>query len=74
MEIMLLELSWLISDVYKTSSGFWDSDLNWHEERFVPEWFIMEDFIAGIKQRNNLRQAYWYFIQTRIILRAAELF
>ena len=51
-KIMLLELSYgFISDVYKTSSGFWDSDLNWHEEKFVPEWFIMEDFIAGIKRK-----------------------
>lgn len=48
-DIKLLEISYgFLSEAYKDCSGFWDSNLVWHEDQFIPEWFIIEDFISSL--------------------------
>lgn len=48
-KIKLLEISYgFLSEAYKGCSGYWDANLVWHEGYFVPEWFIIEDFIASL--------------------------
>jgi glutathione synthase/RimK-type ligase-like ATP-grasp enzyme len=29
--------------------GFWDKNLEWHKEKIIPEYFIIEDFINSLK-------------------------
>lgn len=45
----ILEISYgFTSKAYLPCQGFWDRDLNWHQGNFVPEWFMIEDFISTI--------------------------
>ncbi len=32
--------------------GYWDSDLNWHEEKFHPEDWMVENIISLIKTQS----------------------
>lgn len=43
---LLVEISYgFIAKAYLQCPGFWDKNLNWHAGNFIPEWFIIEDFI-----------------------------
>lgn len=45
---MIVEISYgFISEVYP---GYWDNKMNWHEGQFVPEWFMIEDFISELSK------------------------
>jgi len=45
----IIEISYAFtSKAYLLCPGFWDKNLNWHEGGFVPEWFMIEDFISTI--------------------------
>jgi glutathione synthase/RimK-type ligase-like ATP-grasp enzyme len=45
----IVEISYgFSSQGYFSCKGFWDKELNWHEGSFIPEWFIIEDFVSQI--------------------------
>jgi hypothetical protein len=49
--VWLLEISYgFVSEAYLPCPGFWDNKLNWHEGSFVPEWFMIEDFINALNK------------------------
>lgn len=54
---LVVEISYAFARaVYLDCPGFWDDQLNWHEGRFHPEHFMIEDFVkATIGARENLR-------------------
>ncbi|WP_404417932.1 RimK family alpha-L-glutamate ligase [Brevundimonas vesicularis] len=37
---------------YRDCQGWWDQDLNWHEGRFRPEEFMIEDVLARVEGQN----------------------
>jgi hypothetical protein len=37
---------------YDDCQGFWDSNLKWHDKKVNPQYFIIEDFIENLKERN----------------------
>lgn len=50
----VVEISYGFSRVgYLPCPGYWDSGLNWHEEKFTPEWFMVEDFIRKLKTSDS---------------------
>lgn len=47
---LIIEISYGFSaDAYKKCPGYWDTDLNWHNEPVKPEDFIIEDLINNYK-------------------------
>jgi len=49
--IYVLEVSYgFIKEVYDPCVGFWDSDLNWHEGKFNPYGWIVEDLLNDINR------------------------
>lgn len=48
-EPRLLEISYAFSQGgYKDCPGYWDDGLAWHEGPFVPEWFMISDFVGSL--------------------------
>lgn len=48
--VKLIEISYSFnSKPYNHCPGYWDSDLNWHEGKFVPEYFMIKNFINFIR-------------------------
>lgn len=46
---MLVEISYGFSSKgYLDCPGYWDKHLNWHEGKFTPEWFMIDDLIKSI--------------------------
>ncbi len=46
---LLLEMSYaFISNEYNPCGGYWDKNLKFHEGNFIPEKFIIEDFIGSL--------------------------
>ena len=46
---LIVEISYgFVSRVYLSCPGYWDNELNWHQGSFIPEWLMIEDFIAAI--------------------------
>lgn len=44
---LLIEVSYgFSSEGYLQCPGYWDSSLNWHDGEFVPEFFMIEDFLG----------------------------
>ena len=49
----LLEISYGFAiEFYDPCPGYWDSELNWHEGKFIPQEWIIEDLISS-KQKNE---------------------
>jgi glutathione synthase/RimK-type ligase-like ATP-grasp enzyme len=49
-KIMLVEISYAFSqESYLSCPGFWDKQLNWHRSKFIPEFFMIEDFLYALK-------------------------
>ncbi len=48
---LLIEFSYgfMAGKVYEECHGYWDEELNWRDEKILPEFFIIEDFIKKIK-------------------------
>jgi len=45
---LLTEISYaFLQSGYEGCPGYWDRGLAWHEGKFAPEWFMIEDFIAS---------------------------
>lgn len=45
----IVEISYaFVERGYDPCPGFWDSDLNWHEGKFNPQEFMVDDFIKSI--------------------------
>lgn len=42
-----------IPATYASCPGYWDSNLNWHEEKFHPEDWMVENIISLIKTQSN---------------------
>jgi hypothetical protein len=36
---------------YDDCPGYWDSNLNWHDEPVNPQYFMIEDFIKEIEKQ-----------------------
>lgn len=48
-QIKLVEISYGFSArAYGPCPGYWDETLEWHEGEFIPEWFMIEDFLKEI--------------------------
>jgi hypothetical protein len=46
---MIVEISYAYaSTAYWKCPGYWDKSMNWHKEKVIPEFFIIEDFCKGI--------------------------
>jgi hypothetical protein len=53
-KIQLLEISYgIMLEAYLQCPGYWDTDLHWHAGNFMPELFIIEDFIDRINKLSN---------------------
>jgi hypothetical protein len=51
-DFKLVEISYCFSaNTFYNCPGFWDEDLNWHEEQVIPEKFIIETFLSKLKAR-----------------------
>ena len=48
---MIIEISYAYSmgTAYDNCPGYWDKDLNWHEDDVNPQRYIIEDFIDSLK-------------------------
>ena len=45
---LIVEISYgFIPSGYRDCPGYWDNNLNWHEGKFIPEYFMIEDLIDG---------------------------
>jgi glutathione synthase/RimK-type ligase-like ATP-grasp enzyme len=46
---LLCEISFgFIQEVYDACPGYWDNNLNWHEEKFIPQEWMIENLIQSI--------------------------
>jgi len=51
-QITLLEISYgFSSSGYLDCPGYWDEQLIWHQGKFTPEFFMIEDFIQSINNQ-----------------------
>ncbi len=52
---LLVEMSYAFPSFPKSlcrdCPGYWDEQLGWHEGKFYPEWFMIEDFIRSLETR-----------------------
>jgi glutathione synthase/RimK-type ligase-like ATP-grasp enzyme len=46
--VVELSYCYVIGDFYDSCPGYWDSDLNWHDEAVNPQHFIIDDFIKSL--------------------------
>jgi glutathione synthase/RimK-type ligase-like ATP-grasp enzyme len=46
----IIEMSYcfVMGSFYDNCPGYWDSDLNWHEENINPQYFMIEDFLEEV--------------------------
>jgi len=50
----VLEISFgFVKEVYDPCAGYWDEDLTWHEGRFDPYGWMVEDLISSIGKEKN---------------------
>lgn len=42
---IIVEISYCYGDYPEFSTGFWDPDLNWHDGRFLPQYFELVDLL-----------------------------
>jgi len=48
-EPLITEISYASSiEVYRDFPGYWDKDLNWYNQKFIEEKFMIEDFIHSL--------------------------
>ncbi len=46
---LIVELSYSFdSKAYRPCPGYWDSSLAWHSQQFIPEYFMVEDFLRAL--------------------------
>jgi len=52
---LLIEISYgfLPGSMYENCQGYWTDDLKWHDEKVLPETFIIEDFIKSLMNDNG---------------------
>jgi len=52
---LLIEISYgfLPGSSYENCQGYWTDDLKWHDEKVLPETFIIEDFIKSLMNDNG---------------------
>ena len=51
--IVEISYAYVMGDAYDTCPGYWDEQLNWHPDKVNPQRYIIEDFIAEVKQQNG---------------------
>lgn len=44
-EPLMVEISYAYCHIYRNCPGYWDREMNWHEGKFFPEDFIIENFL-----------------------------
>ena len=50
----ITEMSYCFTiDCCDDCAGYWDKDLNWHEDKVNPQQYIIEDFIKSLKRPQN---------------------
>ncbi len=53
-KIYVVEVSYgFIKEVYDPCAGYWDKDLAWHEGKFSPYEWMVDDLIQSIKEHND---------------------
>ncbi len=51
---LIVEISFGFAvEAYDSCPGYWDENLNWHEGKFVPQNWMVEDLILSIKKKNE---------------------
>ncbi|MGB4013041.1 MAG: hypothetical protein WBK97_02525 [Bacteroidales bacterium] len=50
--IVEISYAYVMGQAYDNCPGYWDENLNWHKDSVNPQRYIIEDFIAEIKQQN----------------------
>jgi len=46
----LTEISYgFLSEVYDPCQGYWDKEMNWHEGKFDPYGWMVEDLVASLR-------------------------
>ncbi|WP_093883126.1 hypothetical protein [Syntrophus gentianae] len=49
---LLVEISYaFVNKGYLQCPGYWTSDIEWHEGKFSPEYFMIEDFVKSLSNR-----------------------
>ena len=43
----IVEMSYCFGDYPEFSTGYWDESMNWHEGRFLPQYFELADLWSG---------------------------
>jgi glutathione synthase/RimK-type ligase-like ATP-grasp enzyme len=52
--IYVVEISYgFVKEVYDTCTGYWDTNLKWHEGKFNPYGWIVEDLIKSVKEEKE---------------------
>jgi glutathione synthase/RimK-type ligase-like ATP-grasp enzyme len=52
--LQLLEISYAFTQgPYRKCPGYWDESLSWHEGAFIPEWFMVSDFVDSLDRKNG---------------------
>lgn len=55
---MIVEISYSFTrKVYRPCPGFWDDDIRWHQGHFIPEHFMIEQFLAEITRESGQPKA-----------------
>jgi len=52
-KIVELSYAFVQGPVYDNCPGYWDENLKWHDEPVNPQYFIIEDFIESIQEKQN---------------------
>ncbi len=48
---LIVEVSYGFAvDAYDACPGYWDENLDWHEGKFIPQEWMIEDLIKSLKK------------------------
>lgn len=51
-KIVEISYAFTMGKSYDDCQGFWDSNMNWHDKKVNPQYFIIEDFIESLRNQN----------------------
>ncbi|MFZ4400951.1 MAG: ATP-grasp domain-containing protein [Bacteroidales bacterium] len=54
-EILLTEISYgFVQNAYNNCNGYWDENLLWHKETFIPEYFMLDDIVKKLRMNSKV--------------------
>ena len=54
-KIVEISYGFIMGKFYDDCLGYWDTDLQWHEAKVNPQYFIIEEFIRSIEEQKQLK-------------------